>query len=138
MDAELARSLLAGWIAGALAGIVGTGAVLVVAVRRPGLAARVVGRPKLPVLGMILANGLTLTFTLVGLILGALFHRAGGSDAAVRFALVVGGGAVVVAGLYAFVRGRVRTAEAPIVLVVLTIAALSFGVVLPVLGSIDR
>ena len=138
MDADLARSLLAGWIAGAMEGIVATGLVLVVMARKPGLAARIAGTRRLGIIGVILANGLTLTFTLIGLVLGALFHRAGGADAALRFALVVGGGSLTLAGLYAFVRGRVRTAEAPVVLMVLTIAALSFGVVLPVLGSLDR
>ena len=78
MDGDLARSLLAGWIAGALAGIVATGVLLVLMARRPTLAARVARTPRLGVVGVVLANGLTLTLTVIGLILGGFVVTEGG------------------------------------------------------------
>ena len=80
VDADLARSLLAGWIAGAMAGIVATGLVLVVMARKPGLAARIAGTRRLGIIGVILANGLTLTFTLIGLVLAAEAHHHVGAE----------------------------------------------------------
>lgn len=137
MDAELAGSLLAGWIAGAVAGLTATGLLLVVAARSPSLAARLPSR-RLPLLGMVLANGLTIGLTLVGLLLGGLFYRLGGdgTGGAARFGavvLVVSGGFL---GLYVFVRSGLRGREAPIVVVSVAVAGVCFGVVLPWLASL--
>lgn len=138
MDADLAQSLLAGWIAGALDGLIAAGGLVAFVARQPALAGRLPARGRLLAVGMIGANALVFGLTLLGLILGALFHRAGGEEVAVRFGLVAGAGLLGVGALYAFVRGRLRTSEAPAVLMILVVSALSFGVVLPVLGSLDR
>ncbi|MQC18654.1 MAG: hypothetical protein DWG80_06245 [Chloroflexi bacterium] len=135
MDADLAGALLAGWIAGAVAGLTSTAAVLIVAARSPSFAARLPAR-RLPLLGIVLANGLTIGLTLVGLLLGGLFYRLGGEGAggALRFGAAVLVVAVGFFGLYVFVRSGLRGREAPIVVVALGVAGVCFGVLLPWLG----
>ena len=135
MNEELAGALLAGWIAGAVAGLTSTAALLLFAARSPSFAARLPTR-RLPLLGILLANGLTFGLTLVGLLLGGLFYGfgGGGSGGALRFGWGV---FVVVAGflgLYGFVRGGSRGREAPVVVVALAVAGVCFGVLLPWLG----
>lgn len=139
MTDDLAQALLAGWLSGAVAGMVLTASLFVLLVRHPGLLRRFAGRARLPLIGIVAANALTLGLTLAGLVLGALFHRGGGAEGgadALRFALVVGGVVLAVAGLYVFVRGRVRSAEAPAVLGALAIVGLAFGALLPWLGAL--
>lgn len=136
-NVELVQSLFAGWVAGAVAGLAQTAVVLVVLARRPALAQRLPWQQRLPILGIIFANALTFSLTIIGLVLGALFHANGGPDAALRFSALVAGGVVAIAVLYAFVRGRLRSAEAPAVLIGLVVAGVAFGGLLPWLGSID-
>lgn len=133
MKDDVAQTLLAGWLSGAAAGIAITGLVLVAAARRPGLARRLPWQSRLGVLGMIVSNAVLFSLTLVGLVLGAFYHRVREDEG--RFPLYVLAGAVVVGALYVFIRGRVRTAEAPVVLVSLAIAAFAFAVMLPGLAS---
>lgn len=141
LDADLAQSLFAGWVAGAVAGMIATVLLMVLLARRPALATRLPWQQRLPILGIVVANALVIVLTMIGLVLGALFHRTGGpesSEVAARFGLYVAGGALALAALYVFVRGRVRTDEAPAALLTLVIAGLSFGMVLPWLGSLGR
>ncbi len=133
MNSEAMQALLAGWLSGAAAGLAVTGVVLVMAARHPALAPRLPWQRHLGVLGIVVANGMLIVLTLVGLLLGALYHRT--REDAERFPLWVILGLFAVGGLYFFVRGRVRTAEAPVVLVALAIAGVAFAGLLPRLAS---
>lgn len=135
---ELLQALVAGWVSGAVAGLAATAAVLIFLARRPAVARRLPWQQRLPILGIIFANAFLFGLTIIGLVLGALFHRAGGPEAPVRFGIGVGAGVLVIATLYAVVRGRLRSGEAPGVLACLAVCGLCFGVLLPFLGSLDR
>jgi len=129
---DIAQALLAGWLSGATAGLAITGIVLVTAARRPALALRLPWQSRLGVLGIVVANVLVFSLTLVGLVLGAVQHRTHGDG---RFPFFVFAGVVVVGGLYVFVRGGVRRAEAPVVLAGLAVVAVAFAVMLPALAA---
>ena len=129
-DVELLRPLVAGWIAGAAAGLFIT-PVLVISMARPGPAARFQGRARLPVLVILFLNALMISLTLVGLLLGAIYYASGGP----MFSVAVVAGITVLAVLYVVVRGRIRTAEAPVLLISLVILAAAFGGLLPFLAE---
>lgn len=134
MNEQAAQALLAGWLSGAAAGLATTALVLVAATRRPGLISELPllqGHPG--VLGIVVANATVIALTLVGLVLGAAYYASDAQPG--RFALLVGVGVVVLGGLYAYVRGRVWSDEAPLVLVALAIVGLAFAVMLPQLAA---
>lgn len=136
-DADLLQALVSGWIAGAVAGLASTAIWLVAMARRPGLAARLPLQGHLTVFGIVFANTFVIGLTLVGLVLGAFQHRSGGGPGG-AFSLAVLAGLVLVAGAYAFVRGRLRGGEAPYVLLTLATVAVSFALLLPWLAEMDR
>lgn len=139
VNVELLRSLVAGWISGAAAGLASTGIWLVAMSRRPALAAMASRLPRerfVIVFGIVFANASVISLTLVGLLLGAVHHRLGGGPGS-PFSLLVLGGGVVIGGAYVFVRGGLRAPEAPWVLFTLAVIALAFGVMLPVLVQLE-
>lgn len=136
MNVELMQALTAGWVSGVVAGMVGTAMLLVLIARRPQLASRLPLPNKLPVLGIVFANALTISLTLVGLVLGAIHHGVGGGGVLGGFSLIVLGGSAAGAGFYAFVRGGIRRAEAPAVLLSLAIVGLTFGLLMPWLATL--
>ena len=73
MDPDAARALLAGFIAGAAAAFATTAIALVAVTRSPRWQARLGAAPRLPLLGVVLANALFLAWSLLGLVLGAVF-----------------------------------------------------------------
>jgi len=137
VDVGLAQSLSAGWVAGAVAGMVSTMALIIGVVRSSVVASRLPWANRPVILAIVMANALTFGLTLVGLVLGAVFERTGVEDPQ-RFGLVVAGGSVVIAAFYIFVRGGIRSREAPVVLVCLAVSGLAFALLLPWLGTLDR
>ncbi|MDA0269915.1 MAG: hypothetical protein DWG83_01105 [Chloroflexi bacterium] len=129
-DPEVLGPLVAGWIAGAAAGLF-LMPVLVIWAARPGRMVHLHGRSRLPVLVILFLNGLMITLTLIGLVLGGLYTRTGG----LTFSLVVLAVTGVAGGLYLFVRGTWRAPEAPLVLACLLITALAFAGLLPWLAE---
>ena len=137
-DAETLRALLAGLIAGAVVAFAVT-AVGMIAIARD---RRWLGRAPnlrlpLPLLGVVLVNGLMLGCTALGLALGALYlraeatHPAGGLASPNRlFTLLVVGAVLVVAAGAGYVRGRVTR---PLWLTAL-IVVLAYGWLLPALA----
>jgi hypothetical protein len=137
VDAALAQSLFAGWVAGAVAGMASTVALIIGVVRTRVVASRLPWANRPVILAIVMANALTFGLTLVGLVLGAVFHRTGVEDPQ-RFGIVVAVATVVIVGFYVFVRGGIRAREAPVVLVCLVVSGLSFSLLLPWLGTLDR
>ncbi len=129
-DAELLRPLVAGWIAGAAAGLFIT-PILVIGMARPGPAAHFQGRTRLPVLVILFLNGLGISLTLIGLLLGAIYYARDGRG----FVVGVLAGVAVLGALYLFVRGRVPRAEAGMVIGSLVVLAACFGLLLPWLAE---
>lgn len=73
IDFEVVQALLAGWISGAAVAFATTAIVLVVLSRDEGWRARFVRTTvRLPLMGIVVINGMMLVWTLVGLMLGAL------------------------------------------------------------------
>lgn len=138
-DGDTMQALVAGLIAGAAGGLTTT-AIMLVAISRDArwiaLASNV--RISLPLLGVVIVNGLMLGWTAVGLVLGALFLRAestrpagGLGSANLAFTLLVTA-AVAVAYLAAtYVRGR---ATWPLAATAAT-AAVTLGWLLPALAG---
>jgi len=138
VDVVLVQGLLAGWITGAAAGLAMTALLLTMAARSPNLAQRMPFQNRLVIVGIVAANATVFVLSLVGLVLGALWHRTSSSAETSYFGFVVLGWLVAMAGLYAFVRGRVRGAEAGLVLGALGICAVAFGVALPWLAGLEQ
>lgn len=138
MEADGARALLAGFIAGAAAAFATTAIGLVTMSRSSRWQARLAGAPRLPLLGVALANGLFFAWSLLGLVLGALFiavedrHPAGGPATGnwLFSLLVLGLTLAAMLGAW-FVLRRLTPALASTALV----AALAFGVLLPSLAG---
>jgi hypothetical protein len=134
-NVDLARALLAGWLAGAITGLAVTAVVLIAAARSPSLAARLPMRGRLPVLGILMANALAFGLTLVGLVLGAVYHATSFEAGGGRFHLVVPVLLLAAFAAYVIVRGRLRAADVLAAGLSLGIAALAFGVFLPWLAQ---
>ena len=134
---EVARTLLAGWLAGAVVGLGDTALLLVILARHPGWAARLPAlRVRLPILGVLAANGMVIGWTLVGLLLGALALRL----PMPAFALVVAGLWLAAGGAYTVVRGLPpregpRRDEAALVWGTIILATLVFAILLPWLAN---
>ena len=137
-DADTARALLAGAIAGA-AGALASTAIAVIAIVRD---ERWYLRPQslrvpLPLLGVVFVNALMLAWTALGLLLGAAYLRVGASHAAGGpgspnwlFTLLVGGAVLLLLLSAGYVRGRLTTPMWATALV----AAAAFGWLLPALA----
>ena len=137
VNVELAQALFAGWVAGAIAGMVTTAVVMIFVVTTPAVRTRMPWANRLPILAILMANALTFGLTLVGLILGAVFHNVGGRGEPLTFGLVAAGACVALGGLYLFVRGA-RGRESPVLLTLVVTCGLAFGGLLPWLGSIEQ
>lgn len=139
VDAETAAALLAGFISGAAVAFATTALALIVAARSPGWRQRAAQtRLSLPVVGVVIVNGMMLLWTLTGLLLGAAYLRAESrhpdngllSSNWLFTALVAGGIAAIVIALW-IIRGRLTVPTAVTAAVVL----LAFGWMLPLLAA---
>lgn len=137
MNGHVLQSLLAGWLSGAAAGIGVTALVMTWLSRRPDLARRLPFQARLPILGIVVVNAMAFGLTLIGLVLGAVYHSTSIEADGGRFRLVLAGVLFAIGGLFAFVRGRVRGGGVPLVLGVLAVCGLAFGVMMPWLAGID-
>ncbi len=134
MDAEAARALVAGFIAGAAAALATTGIALFSMSRNAEwwvrARERVAGARSvpLPLLGIVVVNAMMLAWTLLGLVLGAAYLSLD-DPARFRFFLNI----AVLAALIAagFVRGRMTR----MMWVTALVAALAYGVLLPLLAG---
>lgn len=134
-DPTALRALLAGLIAGAAVAFAST-AIALVALARGRWWTRLPQRQRvpLPLLGVVLVNGLMLAWTLLGLVLGAGYLRAAahapgaglGSPNA-RFTLLVAAAVAAALAIAGFVRRRVTWPLWSTALV----AAAAFGWLLP-------
>lgn len=105
VDGDLLRALLAGWIAGAAAAFAATGILVAVLARTTAWRARLTEvRVSLPLVGIIVVNGALLVLTIVGLVLGALYHA--GDQPGFSLSIVAAGTALLALGW--FVRGRLE------------------------------
>jgi len=138
VNVELAQSLFAGWVSGAVAGMVSTVALIIGVVRTSVVASRLPWANRPVILAIVMANALTFGLTLLGLILGAVFEGVGGAEDPRRFGVFAAVGTLVLTGFYVFVRGGIRSREASVVLVCLLVSGLAFAILLPYLGSLDR
>ena len=132
VDPAVARALLAGWIAGAIVGLADTALLLVVLSRHPAWAQRLPGlRISLPIFGVVAVNAMLIGWTLVGIVLGALYLGA----PTPAFSIAAGGGWFVLAGLYTFVRGHEGRDEAAVIWGTAALAAVAFALLLPPLAG---
>ncbi len=105
VNGELLRALLAGWIAGAAASFAATAIVVTVMARTTAWRSRLTEiRASLPLVGIIVVNGALLVLTIVGLILGGLYH----AGAQPGFSLGIAVAGVTLLALGWFVRGRLE------------------------------
>ena len=138
MESDAARALLAGFIAGAAAAFASTAIALVGVSRSARWQARLGEAPRLPLLGVVLANALFLAWSLLGLVLGAAFigvedrYPAGGPATGnwLFSAIVLGLTLAAVLGS----RFVLRRFTLPLAATAL-VAALAFGVLLPSLAG---
>lgn len=133
MDAETARALFAGFTAGAAAAFVTAALALRSMSRDASWLARwrrtaAAGRTPLPLLGVLLVNGLLLGWTLLGLLLGAAYLGVGDP---LRFGAIVHAAALAALVAAGFVRRRVTASMWAAALT----AALAFGALLPALAG---
>ena len=131
LDPEVARPLLAGWITGAAVGLADAALLVIAVARSAGWPQQLSGlRVSLLAFTIAAVNGMLIGWTLVGLLLGALWIVV----PMPRFAIgvcVVGLGIV---GLYAFVRGLGHAGEARVVAALALIPTVAFAAMLPVLA----
>ena len=130
IDPEVGGALLAGWVSGAAVAFASTAIVLVVLSRDDGWRARFQRTTvRLPLVGVLIINGMMLAWTLVGLVLGAVYLWT--DQPAFSIALAV----MLVLGLvmWSAVRGRPGWA----VLATAGVALASFGGLLPALASLS-
>jgi hypothetical protein len=130
IDREVGQALLAGWISGAAMAFATTAIVLVVLSRDDGWRARFRRTTlRLPLVGIVVINGMMLGWTLVGLVLGAvtLWMDQPGFTVAVAAMLALG------MLMWVTVVGRPGWA----VLSTVGVALSSFGGLLPFLVSLD-
>ncbi len=134
-DADTARALLAGLVAGAAASFATTAIALTALVRDPRWRQRTQNlRVPLPLMGVVFVNGLMLAWTALGLLLGAAYlraesaHPAGGLGSPNRlFTLLVAGAVAVLLLGVVYVRGRLTAPMWGTALVALA----AFGWLLP-------
>ena len=131
-DPEIARPLLAGWIMGAVVGLADT-ALLVIAIARSRRWPQQLSglHVSLPIFAIAAANGMMICWTLIGLVLGALWIVV----PMPKFAIGVGGAILGILGVYAYIRGLGHRGEAQVVVGSGALAAVAFGGVLPLLAS---
>ena len=131
-DPEVARPLLAGWITGAIVGLADAALLVIAVTRAPGWPQQLAGfRVSLPAVAIVAVNGMLIGWTLVGLLLGALWIVV----PMPRFAIGVCAVSLGIVGLYAFVRGFEHRGEARLVAGGALIATVAFAGLLPALAA---
>jgi len=131
-DPAIARPLLAGWISGAVLGLADTALLVLVIARSPTWPHQLSGlRVSLPVFSIAAINAMLISWTLIGLLLGALWITVSGTKYAIIVALVTVG----LVCLYAFVRGLAHRGEAVVVIGTGLLASVAFLGVLPALAG---
>lgn len=127
-EVEIGRVLLAGFISGAVVAFASSAIALVSISRSMDWRARVarVERVPLPLLGILLVNGLLLGWTLLGLMLGAIYME-------VADPLGFGTAVSMVALLILLAAGFIYRRITPSMWGTALVAAISFGVLFPAL-----
>ena len=134
-DEQTMRALFSGLVAGMIVAFATTAIILIAISRDPRWIARAANlRVPLPLAGIVVVNGMMLGWTLVGLVLGALYllaeeHRPAGGLAStnVLFSALVAGVVLLALGIAFYVRGRLTWPVWSTALV----AAASLGWLLP-------
>jgi hypothetical protein len=126
---DTAAALLAGWVSGAVVAFASTALVLLAVSRDPAWSARLNRtRLRLPLLGIVVVNGMMLFWTIVGLILGAV--HLGVDQPAFSVTIV----AVIALGLVLF--SAIRGMPGWLTWSTVAIAVVSFAGLLPALASV--
>lgn len=129
IDPEVGAALLAGWVSGAAVAFATTAIVLVWLSRNDDWRLRFARTTvRLPLVGVLIINGMMLGWTLVGLVLGAIYLWTDQPEFSLVLAVMLGLGLV----MWVTVRGRPGWA----VLSTVAVALLSFGGLLPFLASL--
>jgi len=128
-DGDTGRALLAGWVSGAAVAFATTALVLIALAYDPAWQTRVNrSRLRLPILGVVVVNAMMLFWTLVGLVLGAVFLGTDQPAFSITIVVVV----ALALGLYAVIRGMPGWLTWSTVAVALA----GFGVMLPALAGL--
>lgn len=122
-----ARVLLSGLLAGAAGGVAATGITVLALVGNPGVRARLPAEMRFGLVGVVAANAMLFVWTLIGLVLGAVYLRA--AQPGFSLGVVAGAGALLAAAVY--VRRRVTWPMWSAAVV----AVLAFAVMLPALAG---
>lgn len=131
-DPDILRPLLAGWIIGAAIGLLETALVVIAVARSPRWPDQLsYFRVSIPAFTIAMANAMLIGWTLIGLLMGALWIAV----PMPRFAIGVGAAGLGVVALYAYIRGLERRGEASLVLGSALLATVAFAGVLPVLAT---
>jgi len=131
-DPEIARPLLAGWITGAAVGLVDTALLVIAVARSPRWPEQFSQfRVSLPAFTIAAANGMLLGWTLIGLLLGAIWIVV----PMPKFAIGVAVAMLGIGALYTYVRGLGHRGEAQVVLGSGLLAAVAFAGALPLLAA---
>lgn len=134
-DPGIAQPLLAGWIIGAVVGLIDTAVVVIAVARAPRWPDQLSQfRVSLPALTIAAANGMVIGWTLIGLLIGAVSIVV----PMPRFAIGVAAVTLGVLAMYVYVRGLAHRGEAQIIVGTGLIAGLGFAVVLPLLAAWRR
>jgi len=127
-DGDTGRALLAGWVSGAAVAFVTTALVLFAVSRDLAWRDRLSRTTlRLPLLGVVIVNGMMLFWTIVGLILGAI-HLGVGQPA---FSITI----VAIIGLGLTMFTAVRGMPGWLTWSTVAVAIVSFGGLLPALAS---
>ena len=130
-DGETARALLAGWVSGAAVAFTTTALLLVALARNPGWRVRFQQTSlRLPLVVVIVVNAMMLLWTLVGLLLGALYLGTGQPT----FTITV----VAIGGLATLLDATVRGVPGWLTLTTIAVALASFGGLLPALVALGE
>lgn len=125
---ETASALLAGWVSGAATALAVTALVLFAVSRDPAWRERL-GRTRLrlPLLGVVVVNAMMLFWTLVGLVLGAIYLFADQPAFSITVVAVIGLGLL----LFSSIRGM----PGWVTWATVAISVLTFAGMLPALAS---
>ncbi len=124
---DTAQALLAGWVSGAASALAITALLLVAVARDPTWRVRLSQRVRLPLIGIVVVNAMMLFWTLVGLVLGAIYLVADQPAFSITVAVVIGLGLL----LFSAIRGMPGWVTWSTV----GIALLSFAGLLPALAA---
>ncbi len=131
-DPDVLRPLLAGWIIGAALGLLETALVVIAVARSPGWPEQLSSfRVSIPVFTIAIVNAMLIGWTLVGLVMGALWIVV----PMPRFAIGVCVIGLGITGLYAFIRGLERRGEATLFIGSGVLATVAFAGVLPLMAT---